>query len=63
MDHEHPNIWLELGAKIGPPVFAATLVGCLLGHEFTMTHGILMGVGLALIVIGHWSMYHRRRRR
>jgi hypothetical protein len=60
MAHEHPKFWFELVANIGPPVFAAALVGCLLSHEWTMMHGILMGIGLALIVVGHWGMHHWR---
>ncbi len=58
MAHDHPRFWFDLAGRIGPPIFAATLVGCLLSERMTVTHYILMAVGLALIVVGHWGTYH-----
>ena len=57
--HDHENFWLELAGKVGPPIFAATLVGSLLSRQFELMHGVLMGVGLALIGLHHWSTFHR----
>lgn len=57
--HDHPNFWFDLAGKIGPAVFAATLVGCLLSEHMSMAHYILLGVGLALILVGHRGTYHR----
>lgn len=57
--HDHQNFWLELGGKVGPPIFSATLVGCLLSGEFELIHGILLGIGLALIGLQHWYTFHR----
>jgi hypothetical protein len=58
MTHRHRNFWLDLLVKIGVPIFAATLVGCLLKGEFEWIHGILLGVGLALIYVGHRFEHH-----
>ena len=61
MEREHVNFWIDLGGKVGPPIFAATLVGCLLSEAFKLTHAVLIGVGLALILVEHRVCYHRRR--
>ena len=53
-----PGFWLELCGRLGPPVFAGTMVACLLSSKFQTTHGILMGIGFALIVISHFKTYH-----
>lgn len=45
--------WVGTLAKIGPPIFAATLVGCLLKGQVQPIHGVLMAVGFALIYLGH----------
>jgi hypothetical protein len=58
--HDHKSFWLDLGGKIGPAVFSATLVGCLLAERFEVIHGVLMGTGLVLIGIEHWYAHHRR---
>jgi hypothetical protein len=61
MDHQHPGFWTDLAGKVGAPIFAATLVACLLAGNFESIHGILMGVGLALIGASHWRVYHSKR--
>ena len=45
-------------SKLGAPVFAATLVGCLLKEEVQLIHIILMSTGVALMYIGHRRDYH-----
>jgi hypothetical protein len=58
MAFEHPRFWPDLAAKVGAPIFAATLVACLLSGDFDLIHGILMGAGLLLIGVGHWRIHH-----
>ncbi len=58
MAHKHRRFWLDLGAKIGAPMFVATLVACLLREEMRLIHVVLMGSGLALIYFGHRLEYH-----
>ena len=55
---DHPRFWLDLTGRIGPPIFAATLVGCLLQERLEASHIALMGIGLVLIVVSHWGLYH-----
>ena len=45
-------------SKVGAPVFAATLVACLLKEKVQLIHIILMSTGLALIYLGHRLDYH-----
>lgn len=56
---KHTGFWWEFVGKVGAPTFAATLVGCLLSGEFTALHGILMGVGFAMMGLSHWRSDHR----
>ncbi|MHC5113119.1 MAG: hypothetical protein ACYTGP_01665 [Planctomycetota bacterium] len=58
MPRRHRAFWLDLLTKIGVPVFAATLVGCLLTGEFELVHAVLLATGLALIFLGHRVEYH-----
>jgi hypothetical protein len=58
MPRKHRGFGLDLLTKIGVPVFAATLVGCLLQGEARVIHFVLLGVGLALIYLGHRLEYH-----
>ena len=58
MPRKHRNFWIDFLAKVGVPIFAASLVGCLLADRFEVIHGILMGVGLALIYLSHRLEYH-----
>jgi hypothetical protein len=61
MAYGHPGFWPDLAGKVGAPIFAATLVACLLSGNFEMIHGVLMGAGLLLIGVGHWRIYHASR--
>jgi hypothetical protein len=61
MPQDHPRFWVEFASKVGPPVFAGTLVACLMMGRFEPLHGVLLGVGLALIGLGHWRTYHGHR--
>ena len=54
----HVSFWADFAGKIGAPVFAATLVGCLMTETFETTHGVLIAVGLALIFFDHRVRYH-----
>ncbi|MGB5658797.1 MAG: hypothetical protein WBO54_04880 [Thermoanaerobaculia bacterium] len=56
---EHRNFWWEFAGKVGVPVFAATLVGCLLEGDFSLLHAILMAMGLAMMGLSHWQEHHR----
>ena len=47
-----PGFWSDLAAKLGPPIFAATLVACLLDRTVDPLHGILLVAGIALIGVG-----------
>ena len=58
MAHKHRVFVVDMLAKIGTPVFAATLVGCLLKDEVRVVHIVLMSVGLALMYLGHRLEYH-----
>jgi len=55
---QDPGFWADLAGRIGAPIFAATLVGCLLSDRFETTHGVLLAVGLALIAWSHRREYH-----
>ena len=56
---EDPGFWWEFVGKIGAPIFAATLVACLLSREFDPLQGILMAVGLGMMGLCHWRTHHR----
>ena len=47
-----PPLWRDLASSIGPPVFAATLVACLLQRTYDPLHIVLLASGLVLIGIG-----------
>ena len=57
---EHINFWREFVGKVGAPIFAATLVACLLSGKFQALHAILMAVGLGMMAISHWQEHHQR---
>lgn len=59
---EHTVFWWEFAGKVGAPLFAATLVGCLLAGEFSLSHACLMAAGLAMMGASHWWEHHRDRR-
>ena len=56
---EHTGFWWEFVGKVGAPLFAATLVACLLSGSFEWIHGALMGAGLAMMGVCHWRSHHR----
>ena len=56
------GFWWELVGKTGAPIFAATLVACLLSNEFAPQHGILLGVGFGMMGLCHWRTHHRGHR-
>lgn len=61
MPRRHKSFWLDLLTKIGAPVFAATLVGCILRDEVRLVHIVLMAFSVALIYFGHRSEHHTAR--
>jgi hypothetical protein len=58
---EDPGFWWEFVGKVGAPIFAATLVACLLADEFAPLHGLLMAVSLGMMGVCHWRSHHRIR--
>ena len=58
---EHQRFWIELMGKLGPPICAATLVGCILAGSFEGVHLLLTAAGVGMIAIDHWSSHHRRQ--
>ncbi len=56
---KHQQFWVELLGKLGPPICAATLVGCLLAEKFELIHASLLSLGAACIAISHWVELHR----
>ena len=57
---DHINFWREFMGKVGAPVFAATLVACLLSNELKLLHGILMVTGLGMMGLSHFRDYHEK---
>jgi hypothetical protein len=51
----HVGFWWEFASKVGSPIFAATLVACLLSGETAVSHGVLMATGLGMMGLGHWG--------
>jgi len=45
----------DLLGKLGPAIFAATLVGCLLAKKYELIHSVLMLAGVVFMVIGYYS--------
>lgn len=56
---DDPGFWWEFVGKVGAPLFAATLVACLLSGRFEVLHGVLMFVGLGMMGLCHWRTHHR----
>ena len=57
MTHGYLGFWWEFLGKVGPPIFAAALVACLLAGRLEPIHFILIGAGLLLIWLSHWHAY------
>ena len=58
MDKMHRHFLVDLLSKIGVPVFAATIVGCILSEKMEISHAILILVGLILTYLGHRLEHH-----
>ena len=58
MAHMHRAFVVDMLAKIGVPVFAGTLVGCVLEDDVRVIHIVLLSVGAALMYLGHRLEYH-----
>lgn len=56
----HKRFWLDFVGRVGAPVFAATLVACLLSERFEATHAVLMIVGIGLMALDHLVSFHGR---
>ena len=56
---DDPGFWWEFVGKTGAPIFAASLVACLLSGGFIPLHAILMTTGLGMMGICHWRTPHR----
>jgi len=54
MNLYHKNFWMDFLGRIGAPIFAATLVGCLLSEQVTYIHGLLLLIGITFMGISHW---------
>ncbi len=58
---DDPGFLWEFVGKVGAPIFAATLVACLLSSDFEPLYGILMTAGLGMMGLCHWRTHHRSR--
>lgn len=58
MKHKHTSFWIDLAGRLGPPVFAGTMVACLLADRFQPSHFLLLGGGILLIALNHWYTYN-----
>jgi hypothetical protein len=56
---DDPGFFWEFVGKVGAPIFAATLVACLLSGEFDPPRGLLMASGLVMMGLCHWRSHHR----
>ena len=54
-----PGFFWEFAGKVGAPIFAATLVACLLSGQFDLLRGALMASGLGMMGLCHWRSHHR----
>jgi len=62
MNLYHKNFWMDFLGRIGAPIFAATLVGCLLSEQVTYIHGLLLLIGITFMGISHWYEYHQAKK-
>ena len=56
----HVRFWWEFIGKVGAPIFAATLVACLLSGKVYLIHSILLLIGLGMMVLSHWHDFHSK---
>ena len=57
---DHISFWKEFVGKVGAPIFAGTLVACLLSGKFAWLHIILMVTGIGMMALSHWGEHHRK---
>jgi hypothetical protein len=62
MNLYHNSFWMDFLGRIGAPIFAATLVGCLLAEQFAFIHGLLLLIGISFMGISHWHEYHQTKK-
>ena len=55
---DHINFWWDFAGKVGAPIFAATLVACLLSSKLSFHHGLLVMTGLVMMGLAHWREHH-----
>jgi hypothetical protein len=53
---------MDFLGRIGAPIFAATLVGCLLSDQFAFMHGLLLLIGISFMGISHWYEFHQAKK-
>ncbi|MGI9533835.1 MAG: hypothetical protein ACR2NW_02695 [Thermodesulfobacteriota bacterium] len=58
--HDHTSFLIDLAGRMGPPIFAATMVACLLAGRMQPSHLLLMGAGILLIILNHWYVFHKK---
>ncbi len=58
---ERSGVLVGVRWRGGAPIFAASLVACLLTDEFAPLHGLLMAAGLGMMGVCHWRLHHRLR--
>ena len=58
---DHIKFLWEFMGKVGAPIFAATLVACLLSGKFYLLHGVLLLTGFGMMGLSHWHEHHFRR--
>lgn len=58
----HKSFLAELVGKLGAPIFAGTLVACLLQRQLDPLHGVLLLTGICLLAVDHWNAHHKRPR-
>jgi hypothetical protein len=56
---DDPGFWWEFVGKVGAPIFAATLVACLLSADLNLQHGLLLALGLGMMGVCHWRTHHK----
>lgn len=56
--HDHVSFHMEFVGRVGPSLFAASLVGCLLSERYEVLHGVLMAAGLGMLWLDHWWRFH-----
>ena len=57
--HDHKRFIWEFVGKVGVPIFAGTLVACLLARRLELLHVVLMAAGIGMMLLAHWAEHHR----